>query len=137
MERCGRAWGIRFMCDGLVASEACNSFVLRKFIRAQLRHGKHTDLHEVMEMQKAGEGEWMYQLDSNEKSDTFRCLNAAVTSIYTNELDTARRHLTEHGKPCQLTKALLDYAARTGSAPDPVDIFAQPSLYPTATAEAV
>eukprot|EP01061_Rhynchopus_euleeides_P033566 TRINITY_DN5637_c0_g2_i3.p2 TRINITY_DN5637_c0_g2~~TRINITY_DN5637_c0_g2_i3.p2 ORF type:complete len:379 (+),score=89.95 TRINITY_DN5637_c0_g2_i3:1562-2698(+) len=127
VERCGRSWGTRFLCDGVIAADLGGHYSSRKVAKARMKDGKTSELHEVVDKVEADNDEWMYQLESNQ---TGNLINDTIDCIYAGDLPEAQKHFTEYGKGCSTTQTLLQYLVQTGRAPEVINLFAPIPLTP-------
>eukprot|EP01061_Rhynchopus_euleeides_P020937 TRINITY_DN34008_c0_g1_i1.p1 TRINITY_DN34008_c0_g1~~TRINITY_DN34008_c0_g1_i1.p1 ORF type:complete len:150 (+),score=27.67 TRINITY_DN34008_c0_g1_i1:45-452(+) len=122
---------MQFLCDGSVAIEARNEYLLQCIVKAKLKDGRTSDLHQVREKVETGNHEWMYQLERNKMGHAYKALNQAVARIYAGDIVAAQQHYTDHGRHCDNTNLLLRYLRNTGLAPQPVDLFAPAARVPS------
>ena len=132
LERCGRRWGVQLLACGDVSNEAKQRLVLRKVVKVATLNNRSTMLHEIISRHKAGNEEWMYQLDQQDTNDPYRHLNQAVLYIYEGKLHDAMQELQGCELPgVDVANALLAEAqsrALPNQTPALRDIFCTTSL---------
>ena len=131
IERCGRAWDIPMLLDGVVASEVKDRYYLKKVVKVALKQGKDTLLHQLLHSKHVATDEWMYQMQTDAVSDPNKVSNDVVAMVYQQGRATEAEDLLlqmPHENTSTLLRALVNEALRTAEPPRPIKIMDAPPL---------